>query len=131
MAVANPKKVSLPTKADEIAHLREFIASLPEASYLHSCLAPFAAEFERDVYSDFIPSFSESWSHRVEARHEAVEAAKELKAIQDQIQSAKQELASQASRLHRIQDSLCSLRSSVEQAVVVATAASDKAHKLI
>lgn len=131
MNATTVKKVSLPTKSDEIAHLRAFIAALPAASYLHSCLAPFAEEFERDVYSDFIPSFSESWSHRVEARHEAVEAAKELKALQDQVKAVKSEVASQVDRLRRAQHGVHSLQAAIGLAVASADAAAEKAERLL
>jgi hypothetical protein len=125
------KKISLPTKSDEIAHLREFVTALPQHSYLYSCLGPFIAEFERDVYSDFIPSFAESWAHRTEARHEAIEAAKELRAIQDQVKAAKAELADQVNRLSQITDSLATVRRSVDAALRYANAESEKSTKLL
>lgn len=125
------KKIHLPTKADEIAHLREFIAALPEASYLHSCLAPFAADFERDVYSDFIPSFSESWAQRVEARHDAVEAAKELRALQSQVEAVKAEIVSQVDRLRKAQHALRSLAGAVGVAIASADNAVEKAERLL
>ena len=128
---ATIKKIRLSTKADEINHLRDFVAALPEQSYIYSCLSPFVAEFEQDVYSDFVPNFAASWAHRCEARHEAVEAAKELKAVQDQVKAARAELADQVNRLNRVQDSLFSLRTSVEQAARIAGVVSDKSSQLL
>lgn len=65
------------TKSQEIEHLRSFVSALP-SSYLRDSLAPFVPEFERGVYSDFVPSVRDSWDARIEAQ-------KEVKVLQAEI----------------------------------------------
>lgn len=44
-----------PSKADEVAHLAAFVASLPADSYLRPWLSACVAPFEHSIRSDIIP----------------------------------------------------------------------------
>ena len=76
------------TKAEEIATLKAFVADLPRDSYVRDALEPFLVEFERGVYSDYVPTVIESWRHRLEAEREANEARAALKSIEDEVKAA-------------------------------------------
>ena len=73
------------TKAEEIARLSGFVASLP-SSYLSDVLSPFVEQFAAGVYSDCVPSVRDSWDARIEAD-------KEVKAVKAEIESLKKERA--------------------------------------
>jgi septal ring factor EnvC (AmiA/AmiB activator) len=114
MATTTVKKVSLPTKADEISHLREFVASLPTYSYLHSALSPFVEEFASDIYSDLVPTVRQSWDSRIEAEKETKAAAATLAGLQAQIKAAKTEVADQVRSLHAVKARLKDLRGTLD-----------------
>jgi hypothetical protein len=76
------------TKREEIDAVKSFVASLPRDSYARDALEPFLMEFEQDVYSDYVPSVSQSWQYRREAEKETAEARAELKAVQEEIKAA-------------------------------------------
>jgi hypothetical protein len=80
------------TKHEEIETLRKFVAGLPRDSYVRDALEPFLLEFERGVYSDYVPSVFQSWEHRLEAEMETKEARAALKAVEDEIKKAKARL---------------------------------------
>lgn len=76
------------TKQQEIETLKAFVAGLPRDSYVRDALEPFLVEFERGVYSDYVPSVSESWRHRREAESETAEARKQLAAVESEVKAA-------------------------------------------
>ena len=80
------------TKAEEIQHLKYFVDGLPRDSYIRDALEPFLLEFERWVYSDYVPTVLESWRHRTEAEEEAKEARKQLATVEAEIKQAKARL---------------------------------------
>lgn len=80
------------TKHEEIETLKAFIAGLPRDSYVRDALEPFLMEFERGVYSDYVPPVSESWRHRREADEETKEARKQLETVEAAIKQAKARL---------------------------------------
>lgn len=87
------------TKDQEIQHLKYFVAGLPRDSYARDALEPFLLEFERGVYSDYVPTVLDSWRHRQEAEKEALEARARLAEVQKEIANAKRNLAMHAERL--------------------------------
>ena len=79
------------TKQKEIETLKAFVEGLPRDSYVRDALEPFLMEFERGVYSDYVPSVSESWRFRREAEAEAAAARAELSALRHEIDQTKRE----------------------------------------
>jgi len=104
------------TKADEIALLREFVVGLPEVSYLRSALEPFAVEFERDIYSDIVPSVHESWVARLEADAELREAQRKVREVNEEAEKARREAAVAHARLNKLIDLLREVKVSAEVA---------------
>jgi seryl-tRNA synthetase len=105
----------LSSKKSEIEHLREFVDSLPD-SYLRDTLRPFVPDFERGVYSDFIPSVRDSWDARIEADKEVKALRKEIAELQEERRKLVNEIARD---VKRFEDGVASLR---EAANVVANA---------
>lgn len=126
-----PAVVSLPTKSSEITHLERFVDSLPPHSYLRSALGPFVHEFAHDVFSDIVPSVSESWERRRAADQEAVEAEKKVTALNAQIKALKAEVESQLQRLYKLQHGTVSLKNALDAAVAAADAAADRANRVL
>lgn len=78
------KLKSNPSKADEIGFLKNFIASLPEGSYLGDWMKHVAPFVESDIRSDIFPSVAPA-----DARKEADEIIKAAKVrAEDLIKSA-------------------------------------------
>lgn len=80
------------SKADEIQILRDFVAGLPQPSYLHIVLEPFVEEFANDVYCDLVPPIHESWQARIDARNEAVEEQKRVEEIRKEGRELQREI---------------------------------------
>lgn len=80
------------SKTDEIQILRDFVAGLPQPSYLHIILEPFVEEFANDVYCDFVPPIHESWQARIDARNEAVEEQKKVEEIRKEAREIQREI---------------------------------------
>jgi len=81
------------TKIQEIAKLREFVASLPENSYLYSSLAPFVGYFEIQIRSDLTPDFAEIYEERKAANAELLKVKLEIEALRAEKQAFLRELA--------------------------------------
>jgi hypothetical protein len=90
-------KAVLSSKKSEIDHLRQFVDDLP-SSYLRDTLAPFVPDFERGVYSDFIPSVRDSWDARIEADKEVKALRKEIETLRKARNDFHREFASEVAR---------------------------------
>jgi len=90
-------KVTLSSKASEVDHLRQFVEGLP-SSYLRDTLSPFVVDFERGVYSDFVPSVRDSWDARIEADKEVKELRKQVAELQEERRKLVNEIAKETAR---------------------------------
>ena len=80
------------TKAEEIQHLKYFVAGLPRDSYLRDVLEPFLPQFEQGVINDYVPSVMQSWEHRLAAEKETAKAREQLATVEAEIKQAKARL---------------------------------------
>jgi hypothetical protein len=87
------------TKAEEIATLKAFVTGLPRDSYVRDALEPFLVEFERGVYSDYVPTVIESWRHRREAEEETAKARQQMRDVEAELDRAKRKFRNYCSQI--------------------------------
>lgn len=94
------------TKSEEVQILKDFVASLPEASYLFSALSPYVEEFEFGITSDIVPSVRESLDARLEAHREAVIERQELERQKKIARETAQQISLWTSAVSSIKDAV-------------------------
>jgi hypothetical protein len=104
------------TKSDEIETLHGFVQSLPRFSYLRSALEPFLVDFERGVYSDYVPSVRESWDARIAADKEASEARAKAQEARNDAEKARREGCLVHAQLQKLVEALREVKVSAEVA---------------